>query len=65
MARLASALTLDEAASITGMSRAAYQRAEEHPLELTLGELKALYSEMNQDGQSIMFTWAKALFGLT
>lgn len=60
-ARLASALTMDEAAVATGMSRSEYAHREEHPLELTLGELKALSSELNEDGVSYLRKWTSML----
>ena len=60
-ARLASALTTDEAAAALGMSKSEYIRHEEHPLELTLGELKALSSELNEDGISYLCKWTCTL----
>ena len=60
-ARLASALTMDEAAAITGMSKSTYAHREEHPLELTLGELKALSTELNKDGVNLLRSWTSLL----
>lgn len=63
-ARLASALTLDDASRITGLSRATYERLEEHPLEFSLGEMRALASELNPDGRSILKGWLLTFFRL-
>jgi|GEM_PF-2718724 len=63
-ARLASALTLDDASRITGLSRASYERQEEHPLEFTMGELRALSSELNSDGKGVMRAWLLSFFEL-
>ena len=57
-ARLESALTAEDAARIMGMSLGAYLRVEEHPLEMTLGELRALYSELNEDGVRVLARWS-------
>ena len=57
LARLASALTSEDAARITGMSRTTYERVEAHPLEMTLGELLALYTEFNADGRKVIQSW--------
>ena len=64
LARLASALTLEDAARITGMSKMDYQRVEAHPLEMTIGELRALCSEMNSDGEGVIREWVSTLLGL-
>ncbi len=63
-ARVASALTTEDACTITGMSKGAYERAEEHPLEFTLGELKVLLIEFNSDGRLIVHTWLDSLAGI-
>lgn len=63
-ARLASGLTLDDAATITGMSLDTYREAEDRPLQLTLGELRALCAEFNSDGRRIMVEWFNTFFGL-
>lgn len=57
-ARLESALTAEDAARIMGMSLGAYLRIEEHPLEMTIGELRALYSELNEDGMKVLARWS-------
>ena len=64
MAREASALTIDDASIITGMSKAEYQRIEDHPLEMTLGELRALCSELNSDGRVAISLWLDSFCGL-
>ena len=64
LARVASALTLDDAATITGMSRDGYERAEERPLQMTLGELKALCAELNSDGRKVVQDWVDSFFGV-
>ena len=62
LARLASALTMDDAATITGMSKSTYAHAEEHPLELTLGEFRALSKELNADGRKVLQEWIASSF---
>ena len=63
-ARIASALTTADACKATGMSEMAYERAEHHPLEFTVGELKALCFELNADGRSIVWSWVRTFPGL-
>lgn len=64
-ARLASALTINDAATITGLSPEAYERREdEHPLDFTLGEIRALASEFNSDGKELLRSWLLTYFGL-
>lgn len=63
-ARLASALTLDDASLITGMSSERYEYVEARPFEMTLGELRALCSEFNSDGKQLMLDWLNTFFGL-
>lgn len=64
-ARLASALTLEDAAQITGMSVTAYQQIEERPFMMTLGEFRALCSELNTDGRNFIESWLQTLFGIS
>lgn len=63
-ARLTSALTLGDASMITGLSSSVYEHQEEHPLEFSLGELRALSSELNSDGKRILREWVLTFFGL-
>lgn len=65
LARQASALTIADAAWITGMSVAGYQLMEEHPMGMSIGELCALCMELNEDGREIMGGWMRSFFGLT
>ena len=64
LARVASALTLDDAATITGMSRDGYEQAEERPLQMTLGEFNALCAELNSDGRKVVQDWVDSFFGV-
>ena len=64
LARLASALTMDDAAAITGMSKSTYAHMEEHPFELTLGEFRALVRELNADGREVLQKWIESSFGI-
>lgn len=61
-ARLASALTTEEAATAIGTSRSNYVHLEERPLGFTLGELYALSSELNDDGLTYLNGWINGLF---
>lgn len=63
-ARLASALTLEDAAQITGMSVTAYQQIEQRPFSMTLGEFRALCTELNPDGRRFIESWIHTLFGV-
>lgn len=64
LARLASGLTLEDAARATGMSPRDYEQAERRPFGMSVGELRALCSELNKDGSKIMHEWMDDLFRL-
>ncbi|MDO4536612.1 MAG: helix-turn-helix transcriptional regulator [Coriobacteriales bacterium] len=64
LARLASGLTREDAAHITGMSIEDYCYAETHPFTLSVGELQALCHEFNADGKQIILEWVGGFFGL-
>ena len=63
-ARLASGLTIEDAATVTGLSPNEYSELERRPLQFTLGEMRSLCSELNHDGREILLKWAETFFGL-
>lgn len=63
-ARRASALTVGDAALITGMSQERYAQLEDRPLQMTVGELRALCRELNADGERVMREWFDGFFCL-
>lgn len=63
-ARLASGLTRNDMASALGMERSRYASLEVMPLNMTMGELRILSSELNGDGRTILGEWIYSLLGL-
>lgn len=58
-AREASGLTPEECAERLACSPSDYRFLEEHPGELTLGELAALRRGMNEESRRIVWEWLK------
>ena len=63
-ARLASGLTRDDMASALGLEKSQYASLEVTPLNMSIGELRALSSELNGDGKAILTQWICSLLGL-
>lgn len=61
-ARRASGLTLDDAASVCGISRPSYVSRESAPGTFRLEEIHSLYENMNEDGRLLVREGLKDLF---
>ncbi len=60
--RRAAGLSLDEAASICGISRPTYTVRENNPGEFKLNELQKLYSNINSPGRKLLSSTLDSLF---
>ena len=61
-ARRASNLSLDDAAELCGMVRQTYASRESRPSDFKLGELVAIYGNLNDPGKRIMRDAIGSLF---
>lgn len=63
-ARLASGLTIEDARKAVGLTFGPYKSREDDPGLFTMGELRRLTHEMNEDGKRIIREWVIYFFGL-
>ncbi|NLQ13292.1 hypothetical protein HGI81_05465 [Olsenella sp. KGMB02461] len=60
--RRAAGLSLDEAASICGISRPTYTVRENNPGEFKLGDIVLLYNNINEPSQQLLCSTLNSIF---